>query len=270
MLKKFAVFGNPIKHSLSPKIHQLFAQQFDHQLQYDAIELPVGHFSAKVKELVEHGLIGANVTVPFKQEAIVFANKASERATIAGAANTLTFNDGDCYADNTDGKGLVSDIQRLTGTLNNKDILLIGAGGATRGVVLPLLQAGAASLTIVNRTKAKAIELQSIFSPYGKVLCGELMDNATSQYHIVINCTSSSLHGELPGVNSSVFEHSELIYDMFYQKELTSFLSYAQQINKNAVLADGIGMLVGQAAESYRLWWGVSPDLSTTISALGY
>ncbi|XOV80070.1 MAG: shikimate dehydrogenase [Aestuariibacter sp.] len=268
MLQKYAVFGNPIQHSLSPKIHQLFAKQFGHDLQYDAIEIPIGQFAATVPGLIDKGLLGANVTAPFKGDALAFAKEKTERASLAGAANTLVFNREVILADNTDGAGLVHDLRRLKGNLQGSNVLLIGAGGASKGVVLPLYSAGVEHITITNRTIAKAEALAQQFSKYGQVQVRELQHSPDTPYDIIINCTSSSMQGSLPGVSPDIYTNAGLVYDMFYHQEKTPFLKSAEQHNHNVQTADGIGMLVGQAAESYRLWWNESPDIQSVIESL--
>lgn len=268
MIRRFAVFGNPVKHSRSPHIHQMFAVQFGHELQYDAIEIPAGQFAGEVRRLIEDGLFGANVTVPFKEDALAFSTQPTERATQAGAANTLFFGPDDIVADNTDGAGLVQDLNRLTGNIKGARVLLIGAGGATRGVVLPLLQAGVHNIDICNRTEAKSAFLATQFSQYGPVQSVPLGHIPCEHYDIIVNCTSSSLSGELPGISGHVFEKATLAYDMFYSDKATVFMAFASQCSSDIQVADGIGMLVGQAAESYRVWWGVSPDIDQVINQL--
>lgn len=268
MLQRYAVLGNPIKHSRSPQIHQLFATQFGHQLQYDAIELPIGRFSESLRDLVEQGLKGANVTVPFKQDALAFADAQTERARLAGAANTLVFEEGRTLADNTDGAGLVSDLQRLYGALSDTHVVLIGAGGAARGVVLPLFNAGVGKITLMNRTLERAYELADMFAEHGDICAISINAVTEKPADIIVNCTSSSLHGELPGVSAELFRGVAFAYDMFYSDDKTTFLLFAEDAQPNIRTADGIGMLVGQAAESYRLWWGVEPDVAKVIESL--
>lgn len=268
MSRMYAVFGNPIHHSLSPKIHQLFAKQFGHDLQYDAIEIPIGQFAATVPGLIDNGLLGANVTAPFKGDALEFAKEQTERARLAGAANTLVFNREAILADNTDGAGLVQDLRRLRGDLQGSNILLIGAGGASKGVVLPLISAGVEYITITNRTTSKAEVLAQQFSKFGRVQVRDLQHTPHIPYDIIINCTSSSMHGSLPGVSPDIYTDAGLVYDMFYHQEKTLFLKSAEQHNHKVQTADGIGMLVGQAAESYRLWWNESPDIQSVIESL--
>ncbi|MFZ1852776.1 MAG: shikimate dehydrogenase [Nitrosomonas sp.] len=268
MLDQYAVIGNPISHSQSPRIHSLFAQQTDQSIQYSALFAPLESFATTVFEFIEKGGRGANVTLPFKLQAHQLATRLTERATCAQAVNTLSFENGEIIGDNTDGIGLVNDITyNLSVYLAAKHILLIGAGGAARGVILPLLQQNPSSLTITNRTFDKAKALQQQFQSYGNIIAHPLDNFSNRSFDIVINATSTSLHNTFPAISTDVFEQNTLAYDMMYSKESTAFLKFAQQAGANR-LSDGIGMLVEQAAESFYIWRNVRPKTKSVIAIL--
>ena len=268
MTDQYAVFGNPIAHSKSPKIHSEFAKLTGVTLNYTAILAPIDDFAGALADFIQHGGKGANVTIPFKQEACRLATVLSERAQLAQAVNTLTFNNGVIYGDNTDGAGLVRDIQdNLKFSIQHKRILLLGAGGAARGVILPLLKQQPDSLTIANRTAEKAHELQHQFSAYGQVEGGSYDHLAGRTFDLVINATSSSLNNALPPVPAGIFASNALAYDMMYGTGLTPFLAFAGAQGA-AQLADGLGMLVEQAAESFFVWRGIRPATQPVITLL--
>lgn len=268
MLDSYAVIGNPISHSKSPLIHKTFAQQTKQSMQYDAILAPLDGFQAAVESFRQQGGKGLNVTVPFKLEAYQLATRLTERATIARAVNTLKFENDEILGDNTDGSGLVRDIECNLGIpLAEKRILLLGAGGAARGVILPLLQQKPSLLAIANRTPAKAAALQEQFNAYGNSIAGDFMHFADAHFDIIINATSASLHDALPELPASVLAQATLAYDLMYSHEPTHFLEFAQQ-NGVHQLADGIGMLVEQAAESFFLWRGIRPQTKPVIAML--
>ncbi|MDO4434596.1 MAG: shikimate dehydrogenase [Alysiella sp.] len=262
----YTVFGNPISHSKSPQIHQHFAAQEGIQIEYTRsfAENDVASFQAAVKAFFQNGGQGANITLPFKSFAYDFADCHSERAQAAGAVNTFVpQEDGSLFGDNTDGAGLIQDLRdNLNINLRDKHILILGAGGATRGVVLPLLTQQVASITIANRTHEKAIELAKSFDVHAlpfKQLSGN--------YNIIINATSGSLNNAIPDIPASVFSGSLLAYDMFYANQTTTFMNFAQQ-NGATQTADGLGMLVGQAAASYFQWRGFMPQTAPVIAAI--
>jgi len=265
---RYAVMGNPIAHSKSPQIHRMFARQTGQLLRYDALLVPEGGFADAVsKFLYSDGGKGLNITVPFKQEAWQLADRLSERAELAGAVNTLMLKDGSLYGDNTDGAGLVKD---LTGnhklTLRNRRILLLGAGGAARGVLLPLLEQQPASLHIANRTVVRAQELAERFANYGK-LSASGFDTLHGDFDIIVNATAAGLDGDVPPLPDSTVGNNSLCYDMMYSSEPTAFVRYCTE--HGAVKAiDGLGMLVEQAAESFYLWRGIMPDTQPVIAAL--
>lgn len=268
MTDRYAVVGNPIAHSKSPLIHAEFARQTRQDLSYAALLAPLDGFARTVQEFRQAGGKGLNVTVPFKQEAWRLATRLTERAQLAQAVNTLKFEDGGILGDNTDGAGLVRDITSNLGfAIRGKKILLMGAGGAARGVILPLLKQCPALFAIANRTADKAHELAQLFLPHGDISSGEYNSLAGCHFDLVINATSSSLSGELPPLPGGVFSPGSLAYDMMYGKGLTPFLLFAQA-HGAAQLADGLGMLVEQAAESFFLWRGVRPDTRPVIELL--
>ncbi|WP_110630587.1 shikimate dehydrogenase [Salinicola salarius] len=258
MTDRYAVFGNPIGHSRSPRIHAAFAEQTGEAIAYTAIEAPIADFAAAWGAFVEAGGRGANVTVPFKQEAFALAEVLSPRAQLAGAVNTLMLGrDGKIYGDTTDGVGLVRDLEAHAAPLAGARVLLLGAGGASRGVIEPLLEAGVASLTVANRTVAKAEALAALFAGKGEVSgCG--FDDVAGPFDLVINATSASLAGDLPPLPAGLFAAEGLAYDMMYAAEPTVFLRWAAE--QGALSVDGLGMLIEQAAESFWLWRQVRPD----------
>ncbi|NMP30835.1 shikimate dehydrogenase [Thalassotalea sp. M1531] len=267
-MDKYAVFGHPIKQSKSPQIHQHFAQLTEQVIEYTAIDPGLNNFVAEIKRFIKQGAKGCNVTMPFKEQAFEIADHVTERARLAGAVNTLTFNqDGSISADNTDGAGLVSDLKSNNAPLN-KRILLIGAGGAARGVIKPLLDCHPESLVIVNRTFEKANQLAKMFEQYGNIASIPL-ERITSdmKFDLIINSTSTSLSNELPPIPDSVFAKHSFSYDMVYKGEATRFLSWAKQ-SGSTTCVDGLGMLVGQAAESYYVWRAIKPEQANVLSKL--
>ena len=263
MTDRYAVFGHPIAHSKSPLIHAAFARQTGEVLTYEAILAPLDGFAASVADFVAHGGRGANVTVPFKEEAFQLATQKTPRAALAGAVNTLLFSETGITGDNTDGAGLVADLAgNLHIGLAGARILLLGAGGAARGVIGPLLDAGVANIAIANRTVDKAVTLANLFDSR---VGGTGFDSPDSPFDVVINATSASLSGDLPPISRAVFATGTLAYDMMYGRD-TPFLALARDCY--ATTADGIGMLVEQAAEAFYLWRGVRPDTAPVIASL--
>ncbi len=272
MLDQYAVFGNPIAHSKSPQIHTWFAQQTNQLLEYRAILAPENDFEASANTFFAQGGLGANVTVPFKLDALVFANTLSPRARRAGAVNTLQKGkNNQIYGDNTDGIGLVRDLtNNLNFSLAGKKVLLLGAGGAARGVVEPLLNAGIAQLKIANRTPEKAQQLVNIFhglQPEAQVTSGNWESLQASQYDLVLNATSSSLAGDLPPLPDDLFTDESLAYDLMYSQQATPFMLWAKAQGATKV-ADGLGMLVEQAAEAFFLWRQVRPATQPVLKRL--
>ncbi|WP_207060759.1 shikimate dehydrogenase [Motiliproteus sp. SC1-56] len=265
MTDRYAVMGDPISHSKSPQIHAAFAAQTGQDLTYEAIRVAPGSFAAAVEAFFAAEGKGLNVTVPFKEEAWKLAGRLSERARLAGAVNTLYRDeDGRLVGDNTDGQGLITDIQRNHGgDIVNKRVLAIGAGGAVRGVLEPLLKRKPGELVIANRTASKAEALAEHFSALGNVRgCGFAAVNAP--FDLVINGSAASLHGELPSLSERIWAEGAWAYDMMYGAEPTVFNRWAQQAGAARVM-DGLGMLVEQAAEAFRLWRGVTPQTRSVI-----
>ncbi|MFV0450425.1 MAG: shikimate dehydrogenase [Vibrio sp.] len=254
----YAVFGNPIGHSKSPFIHTLFARQTNQSMEYTAELAPVDGFVATAKAFFANGGRGCNVTVPFKEAAYKFADRLTERAQLAGAVNTLKkLDDGEILGDNTDGEGLVQDLMQYQVPLKDAKILLIGAGGAAKGALKPLIDKEPASITITNRTFAKAESLAQAFSRFSDVNAVE-MSQIEGSFDLIINSTSASLDGKLPEISPSIFSAQSVTYDMMYGKGLTIFNQWALD-NGCGHVYDGLGMLVGQAAESFMLWRGLRP-----------
>ena len=264
---QYGVMGNPITHSKSPQIHTLFAQQTRQHLEYTAIHVDLGGFAQAVGNFDASGGKGLNITVPFKQEAYALVDDLSERARRAGAVNTIKFEKEKSVGDNTDGVGLVNDLTRNHQlTLAGKRILLMGAGGAARGVLAPLLECKPAQLVIANRTPDKAVALAAAFADLGNVKgCGYHELN-TQQFDLVINATAASLQGELPPLPEKLLAGGAVCYDMMYGKQ-TPFMQWAVAHGAGLVL-DGLGMLVEQAAESFYLWRGVRPETAPVITLL--
>ena len=268
MTDRYAVIGNPIAHSKSPVIHAKFAEQTGQDMAYAAILGPLDGFVDAIRQFKAEGGRGVNVTVPFKQAAWQFATRLTERARMAEAVNTLKFEEGATLGDNTDGAGLVRDIEHNLGcAIAGKKVLLMGAGGAARGVLLPLLEQKPLLLVVANRTPDKARDLAARFASSGAVSGSDYASLAGQQFDLVINATSASLSDALPPLPSGVFATGSLAYDMMYGKGLTPFLKFAQEQGA-ARLADGLGMLVEQAAESFFLWRGVRPDTKSVIDLL--
>ncbi len=273
MTDRYAVIGHPVAHSLSPKIHAMFAKQTGQDIAYEKRLAPIDGFVEVVRVFMSEGGCGANVTLPFKLEAFDLADEVSERAFHARAANTLSFLGKRIVADNTDGVGLVRDIENNLGfRLAGKRVLLMGAGGAARGVLLPLLETRPSMLVIANRTVEKAMELaqsnqrQPVAAHTLLSGCG-FDDLSGLRFDLVINATSSSISERPPALPDKLFAPDALAYDMMYGKGLTSFLAFAEAKNAGQ-LADGLGMLVEQAAESFVIWRGVRPDTQPVMLAL--
>jgi shikimate dehydrogenase len=263
---RYAVIGNPIAHSKSPEIHARFAAQTGQQLTYERLLAPLDGFIATVQAFVRDGGKGLNVTVPFKLEAHALASMLTPRAQAAGAVNTLQFKGDGILGDNTDGVGLVQDIVRNANvTIAGRSVLLLGAGGAARGVILPLLEQQPQRLVLANRTLSKAEELARQFAAYGKIDV-RAFDVLHDPFDIVINATAASLSADVPPISPAVFAPHTLAYDMMYGKEPTAFMQFAA--THGAQTRDGLGMLVEQAAESFHLWRGVRPETAEVFAEL--
>lgn len=268
-MDRYAVFGNPIAHSKSPKIHQLFAAQTGQTIEYAKVQVELGAFSAQANQFFSQGGKGLNVTVPFKRDAFGYADELSERAALAGAVNTLIpQTDGRVLGDNTDGVGLVQDLcENLGWQLHQKRILIIGAGGAVRGVLLPLLQRNPKEVVIVNRTVTKANALVEQFSCYGNINACGFTDLTSVHFDILINAVSAGLQGEISPLPEGIVAVGAKAYDMVYGDRPTAFIQWSRA-NGAAAEADGLGMLVGQAAESFYLWRGVRPNIRPVLETL--
>ena len=266
-MEAYAVLCNPIAHSKSPFIHQQFARQLKIDHPYGRVLAPVDDFINTLNAFFTEGGKGANVTVPFKEEAFARADELTERAALAGAVNTLKrLDDGRLLGDNTDGIGLLSDLERLSFIAPRQNILLIGAGGASRGVLLPLLSLDC-SVTIVNRTASRAEELANVFAHTGSVRAMSMDELEGHDFDLIVNATSSGINGEIPAIPAALIRTSVCCYDMFYQKGSTPFLLWCEQHGAKRV-ADGLGMLVGQAAHAFMLWHGVLPEIEPVIARL--
>lgn len=267
MSERYAVMGYPVAHSLSPFIHQLFAEQTGRQLSYEKIQIDLPRFEQQVREFFSQGGKGLNITLPCKQRAFTMSVEATVRCTEAQAANTLWMQEEHLHADNTDGVGLLRDMSRYV-HLTGKRILLLGAGGAARGILGPLLSMNPLQLTITNRTVEKALELQSHF-PF--VHCCTLAElsllTEQNTYDVVINATAASLDGQGVPLPSALMAVRPFCYDLAYAKtESTAFVASAHA--HGCVAVDGLGMLVEQAAEAFFIWHGVMPDTVPVLSLL--
>ena len=268
MTDLYAVFGNPINHSKSPAIHRHFAEQTHQDMQYNKQLVNEGEFIRCAQDFFAQGGKGLNITVPFKMDAYGFAQKLTARAERAGAVNTLALlSDGTILGDNTDGIGMLHDMHNLGWELEGKRILILGAGGAVRGVLQPLLEEHPAQIIIANRTLSKAEELARQFQDLGNVQARSFEQLAGESFNLVINGTSASLQGEIPPLPDNLFAVNAYCYDMMYSAELTVFLQWAKEKGASQ-LADGLGMLVGQAAEAFYLWRHIRPEVVPVITSL--
>ncbi len=269
MTDRYAVVGNPIGHTKSPLIHRAFAEQTGQDIDYAALEAPIGGFAARVDEFRRSGGLGLNITVPFKLDAFAYATEVSEGAKLAGAVNAMKFEPGRVLAENFDGIGLVNDIVRNLGwPMRGRRILVLGAGGSVRGAIAPFLDQGPAELVIANRTIDKAQALAAEFASLGPLSGIGYAALADRQpFELVVNATSASLHGALPPVPAGSFAPDGLAYELAYGKGLTPFLTLARQAGAGR-LVDGVGMLVEQAAEAFEWWRGVRPETQPVIERL--
>ena len=267
MSDRYCVIGNPVAHSKSPAIHAAFAVQTGQDLAYEKCLAPLDGFAATVRQLIATGYKGANVTVPFKLEAAALAGTLSERAHAAGAVNTLSFSDTGIAGDNTDGAGLVNDIVRNAGVaIAGRRVLLLGAGGAARGAILPLLLHRPHELVIANRTAATADALAASFGGHGVPVSACEFAALAGRFDIVVNATSASLAGALPPLPPAIFGPDTLALDMMYAAEPTPFMQFAAA--HGATARDGLGMLVEQAAEAFFVWRGVRPETAAILAAM--
>lgn len=263
---QYRVFGNPIEHSRSPEIHHIFASKSQQVIDYQKQLVDIDGFSQAISDFIEQNGKGANVTVPFKEQALALADELTERASLAGAVNTLSFKGGKIYGDNTDGEGLVQDLLSNQVTIKQSRILLLGAGGAVRGVLLPLLAQGPSSIVIANRTVSKADNICQQFADNRLSATGynELVNR---NFDIIINATSASLAGDLPPIPTNIISSKVVCYDMVYGKSDTPFLQWSREQGAIKVI-DGLGMLVEQAAVSFEVWRGVKPEVQIVINKL--
>ncbi len=264
----YAVIGNPIAHSKSPRIHTLFAEQTDQGLTYTALLVEPGGFDQAVGNFHANGGKGLNVTVPFKQDAWRLVDERSRRAERAGAVNTIAIgSDGRLLGDNTDGVGLVGDLRRLGIPLGGHRVLILGAGGAVRGVLEPVLGEGPAELVIANRTVSRAEELAAAFADLGAVTGCGFDELSGRRFDVVINGTAASLQGEVPPLPEDILAEGAACYDMMYAAKPTAFVQWARD-HQAAQAHDGLGMLVGQAAESFFIWRHIRPETGPVIETL--
>lgn len=268
-MDRYAVVGYPVKHSRSPFIHAMFAKQCGQSLTYQLMEVPPEHFDAEIKRFFDEGGKGLNITVPHKQTAFQLVKFKTPRAEFAGAVNTiLKLQDGELMGDNTDGVGLINDLKNnLKAQLKDKRILLLGAGGATRGVIAPLLQQHPDLLVIANRNVERAAQLAEEFHSLGDIKGIGFADIETTPFDLIINATSASLQGEMPMLPEGIVSDRTLCYDMAYGQDETVFTRWAKQRGA-AQAVQGWGMLVEQAAEAFFLWRGVHPDTTPVLIAL--
>lgn len=267
-MEKYVVVGNPISHSKSPFIHSLFARQTAQMMTYHSLEAPVDGFVRVVSAFFASGGKGCNVTVPFKEEAYRMATRLTERARVVGAVNTLKIlDDGNILGDNTDGEGLVQDLLNHQVELEGAKILLLGAGGAARGVILPLLKQHPKTLVIANRTYSKAEKLASLFGEYGDVSSIAFDALGEFAFDLVVNSTSASLSGESLNISGAVIDKKTVVYDMMYCSGITTCNQWALDNGASRAI-DGLGMLVRQAAESFVVWRGVRPETAPVLNSL--
>ena len=266
-MDRYVVMGNPVSHSLSPAIHAAFARATGESLSYERLLIPADAFHAHARRFFDAGGRGANVTLPFKVDAFELADTRSERATLAGAANFLSHRDGRIDADNTEGAGLVSDLARNHDVkLEGAHILVLGAGGATRGILAPLLAAKARHIVIANRTAARAMELASRFRAHGAVEGVGLDAIPRAEYDVVLNATSTSTRGEELVLPAHALPRGAFAYDLAYGAGARAFVDRAHEAGLRA--SDGLGMLVEQAAESFELWRGKRPETAPVLAEL--
>lgn len=265
-IDRYGVMGHPVSHSRSPVIHRLFALQTGQVLQYDLLPVAPGALDAALRQFQRTGGKGLNITVPHKSAAAMLVDQMSERAKSAGAVNTLSFQDGVILGDNTDGVGLMRDLTRNLGlALQGTNILILGAGGATRGIVAPLLAAEPQAITIANRTLSRAQDLATHFSAYGSIRACRFDEiNSSKHFDLVINATSAGLKGETPPYPDAAISEQTFCYDLSYGLTPTPFSNWANKAGA-ARSVMGWGMLVEQAAESFQLWRGMRPDTNAVL-----
>ena len=267
-LSNYAVFGNPVKHSKSPQIHSLFARQTGITLAYQAIEVPLNNFNEYVSLFATQKGKGLNITVPFKEEAFSLCDSLTQRAKTAASVNTIWFDNNKVHGDTTDGQGLINDLTvNHEINLNNKSLLILGAGGSVKAILEPLLIQEPEKIIIANRTLSRAEALVEKFSGLGNLEARSYSELVDQSFDLVINGTSLSLQGELPPLPETLFKSNACSYDLMYSAEPTIFMQWSSKQGASNVL-DGLGMLVEQAAESFHIWHGVKPDTAPVIKTL--
>lgn len=266
---RYGVMGYPVSHSRSPVIHHMFAMQTGQQIQYELLRVAPGKLEEAIRQFQRTGGKGLNVTVPHKQAVCRFVDQLSERASLAGAVNTLTFRDSQVFGDNTDGIGLLRDlVVNLELSLADMDILILGAGGATRGIVGPLLEMQPRSILIANRTLQRAEDLVERFRNHGRMAAARFSDIPTdTTFHLILNATSAALEGEAPPYPESAVSRTSFCYDLSYGSKPTPFCAWAHERGA-ARSVMGWGMLIEQAAESFQIWRGVRPDTAPVLKQL--
>ncbi len=268
MSDRYGVMGHPVAHSKSPFIHARFAAQTAQDLVYEAIHVAPGDFASAVEHFRAAGGRGLNITLPFKEEAFALSQTLSKRAQRAGAVNTLSFDDKHVRGDNTDGVGLVRDLVHNLGVeVQSRRVLLLGAGGAARGVLGPLLDEHPSELVVANRTVSRALSLCQAFGAEGTLRSSGLNELEGGDFDLVINATSAEVSGELPTVPKSALSETGVVYDMMYGAEPTAFVRWGRAAGAR-LAADGLGMLVEQAAEAFFVWRGVRPETAPVLKAL--
>lgn len=266
-MDRYLVFGHPVRHSKSPFIHTLFARQTQQALEYGLAEPAVDEFATALSTFFAEGGKGCNVTVPFKEQAFALVDRLSPRAKRAGAVNTIKLtDDGVLLGDNTDGAGLVADLKAHGVSLADSRILLLGAGGAARGALAPLLAEGPSELVIANRTQAKAEQLAAEFQDLGAIVA-RTYEQLSGRFDLVINSTSASLQGDLPPLSPALIHGELAIYDMMYGAADTPFIAWAKRHGARQTM-DGLGMLVEQAAEAFTVWRGIRPGTKQVLREL--
>ena len=263
-MKKFYVIGHPVAHSLSPKIHAMFAEQCGEEIDYQSIDFEPGSFIESLGRLRrEQNPYGANITLPFKKDAADYCTELTERARVAGAVNTMTFSGHQVFGDNTDGVGFVHDVCGRCGfDFVGKRVLVLGAGGAARGVIAAVRPLGCARITVANRTESRAVSLAEEMGIYAAAFT-----DLRRGFDIVINATSAGLSGAAPAVPNTIFAEAQLACELTYSQFATPFMRLARDSGCPRV-EDGLGMLIEQAAESFRVWLGVPPDTAPVYKAL--
>lgn len=267
-LDRYGVVGHPVSHSLSPFIHAMFARETGQAMTYRPFDVRPEDFATRVRGFFAEGGLGLNVTLPHKVAAAELADELTERAAHAASVNTLAFEDGRLLGDNTDGAGLVRDLcDNLGVVITNRRLLIIGAGGATRGILAPLLGLEPSSVVIANRTPERAAALAAAFADLGVTQGVGFEDIAPEPFDVIVNATSASLSGDIPPIPAETIGPDSVCYDLAYGRAASAFVQWATRL-KCARAEQGLGMLVEQAAESFRLWRGVRPATAQVLAAL--